>query len=106
MDNSPETAHRASSQINVVIALLLLLAIITGLQAVKAYQQPRLPPVTKWEYKIGSEPDATLEATIKKLGAEGWEMVFARRVVDSLGANAKGQYEMIFRRPLPLNPGP
>lgn len=100
-----ENARFQSPQINVVIALLLLLVIAAGLLTAKAYQPPPPPPppppITKWEYKIGSQPDATLEATMKKLGAEGWELVFARRAVSSFGVDSKGRYEMIFRRPLP-----
>lgn len=99
-----ENARFQSPQINVVIALLLLLVIAAGLLTAKAYQPPAPPPpITKWEYRIGSEPDTTLEAAISKLGAEGWELVFARRAVDSFDASAKGRYEMIFRRPLPPN---
>jgi hypothetical protein len=85
-------------QINVVIALLTLLIIIAAAHAWKSYQ---IPPQAKWEYMLGSESDATLNDTINKLGAEGWELVFARRASGNLeSAKPDFRYEMIFRRPV------
>lgn len=102
METSPESRFQ-SAQLTIIIVLLLILVGIAITQVYTGYQPPA--QVT-YEYMLGSEPDATLKETINKLGAQGWELVFARRVVDSLGADAKGQYEMIFRRPLALNPRP
>lgn len=57
--------------------------------------------VEKWEYKIEAVNDLTFTADIDKLGAEGWELVFARRA--SAGALDTGtkpefSYEMIFKK--------
>ncbi len=51
----------------------------------------------KWEYKVESVPDTSFATTMNKLGAEGWEVVFARRARNSLD---EFSYEMIFKRPV------
>jgi len=55
----------------------------------------------KWEYKIEAVNDLTFNTDINKLGAEGWELVFARRASSGpADATAKPEfsYEMIFKR--------
>ena len=53
---------------------------------------------TQWEYKIESPSDRVFETEVDRLGADGWELVTARRVAaDDGGPGAK--YELIFKRP-------
>ena len=53
---------------------------------------------THWEYKVESPSDRTFETEVDRLGADGWELVTARRVApDDGGPGAK--YELIFKRP-------
>ena len=54
----------------------------------------------KWEYKVSSPSDYSLDRELKELGWEGWELVFARRASSDTGGAV---YEMIFRRPLGAN---
>lgn len=56
-----------------------------------------LRPAPRWHYKIEALSDLTFEDDIKKLGDEGWELVFARRASSSLRDGMA--YEMIFKRP-------
>jgi hypothetical protein len=95
-----------SGQVTAVIALLILILAVAATHTWMSFQTP---PQAKWEYKIGSESDVTLESTINKLGLEGWELVFARRVsvgeIDLMSrAKPEFRYEMIFRRQLPPLP--
>ena len=78
-------------QLNAIIALLVLLIAVSLFHG---YQ-----PEDKWEYTIGNAPDKELNDAMNRLGADGWELVFARRANSGLD-NTKPdfQYEMIFRR--------
>lgn len=101
-DQSP--ARVQPWQINVVIALLVLLIAVAATHTWKSYQAP--PPM-KWEYAVKSVPDANFNNEMMMLGAEGWELVAARRASAgeiNLIANPKPEfrYEMIFRRPVGL----
>ncbi len=56
---------------------------------------PNLKATQRWEYKTVFKADLVLRIALDKLGAEGWELVFARR------ARADDRvmgYEMIFKR--------
>lgn len=48
-----------------------------------------------WEYRIEAVPDLAWDTIMSELGADGWELVFARRAQD---ANDKMMYETIFKR--------
>src|SRR5262245_48161002 len=89
----------------IVIGLLMLLLAAMMSLAWKAYQSPPSPTAVKWEYHIASAPDPLVEDMMNKLGAEGWEVISARRATANVGSNVTGQYEIIFRRQiLPTNP--
>lgn len=49
-----------------------------------------------WEYTIESPSDLQIEEELDRLGAEGWELVAARRATSSISDNVS--YEMIFKR--------
>jgi hypothetical protein len=52
----------------------------------------------QWQYTIAAPKDENLKTVINKLGAEGWEMVFARRASDGDPRDPKMSYEMIFKK--------
>ena len=58
------------------------------------------PP--KWEYTIVAPSDEELAARLKVLGAEGWEIIAARRATnaDPGGGRPTASYEMILKRPI------
>ncbi len=56
-------------------------------------------PSQEWEYCLVSIPDYSFETKINALGADGWELVFARRASDGSEIRATMSYEMIFKRP-------
>jgi hypothetical protein len=98
-----EKAHFQPWQMNVVI---ILLAMLLGVALAHTRRSRQAPPQVKYEYLISAEPDALINGAINKLGAQGWELVFARRA--SVGdfdlrtnPTPEVRYEMIFRRPLP-----
>ena len=49
-----------------------------------------------WEYQVDSIPDLEFEEKMDELGAEGWELAFARRARNSL--TDEFSYEVIFKR--------
>jgi len=77
------------------IILVALLVVIVGLLSWNMFR------VEKWEYKIEAVNDLTFTTDINKLGADGWELVVARRAsagpVDT-DAKPEFSYEMIFKR--------
>jgi hypothetical protein len=54
------------------------------------------PEPLTFEYQIESIPDLDFTETMNRYGAEGWELVFARRALDSITDDAS--YECIFKR--------
>ena len=94
-------SHARSWQINVVIALLILLlgAVISesALKSGASLQQQQQQQI-RWEYAVGIAQDGKLAETINKYGAEGWELVSARRGELSTKPQAAA-YEIIVRRP-------
>ena len=60
-----------------------------------------LPP-QKWEYRIVAIPDLLFNTKINALGADGWELVFARRASDGDTTSPTMSYEVIFKRPKKL----
>jgi len=72
-----------------LIATLLLFQVVTWVSDHASTPQ--------WEYKVESLSDRAFETEVDRLGAEGWELVAARRVAPDEGPGAK--YELIFKRP-------
>jgi hypothetical protein len=73
---------------NIVILLLLI--------GMGAPIFSALRPNPRWEYRIESPSDTSFESTMRMLGDEGWELVFARRAQNHI--SEKMEYEMIFKR--------
>lgn len=84
-------------QANAIIGLLALLVVSTIAANFQAWTSQPKPPV--YEYTFGSVPDKELDKTLANFGADGWELVFARRASGNPeSAKPEYQYEMIFRR--------
>lgn len=77
-----------SAQAAIIIILLSFLVVIP-------IATNRSSPQAKWEYKISSPIDSSLDRELKELGADGWELVTARRATSDYGT---ASYEMIFKR--------
>ena len=75
------------------LSTLALLALVS-LAVVDAWR-PDLKAPQRWEYKTVFKPDLVLWIALDKLGAQGWELVFARR---AMGDGQVAGYEMIFKR--------
>lgn len=54
------------------------------------------PTTVRWEYRIEPSPDLSFEDSAATYGADGWELVTARRATSTYGP---ASYEMIFKRP-------
>lgn len=89
-----ESAQIKNWQVNIAILLLAALVVISSFQALRDDQS-----ALQWEYKIASAPDAAFTDEVNRLGADGWEIIFARRASSGEG-KSEFNYEMIFRRHL------
>jgi hypothetical protein len=76
----------------VVLALLLILLVSAG----QMFLNRALPE--QWQYTIAAPKDEELNSVINKLGANGWELVSARRASDGSSRDPKMSYEMIFKK--------
>jgi hypothetical protein len=80
------------AQLTLLVALIAALLLFHVVTWVIDHASP-----TRWEYKIEAPSDRVFETEIDRLGADGWELVTARRVApDDGGPGAK--YELIFKR--------
>lgn len=85
----------SKSQVTIIV---ILLALFLALFSYNTFA-PRPPkPATQWEYRIQAIPDEHFEDSINKLGAQGWDLVFARRASNVEGDAATFSYEVIFKR--------
>ena len=77
-----------------------LLAGILLLLLVNWLQEGRRPKELLWEYRVEGVSDITFDSTMQRLGADGWELAFARRAISGDGEYSEGIYEVIFKRPI------
>lgn len=84
------------SKMNIVLGIALLLT--TGIAGIFAFKTSEAVSEPRWEYMIVSVPDSMFNEQLNKLGASGWEMVFARRASDGNAPHPTMSYEMIFKR--------
>lgn len=92
-------------------AMLAAGCILLGLLLWKphAAQESDRPARQQWEYLIVEVLDYDWEAQMNRLGAQGWELIYIRRVVETFGLRLKTllesgmapsiKYEYIFKRP-------
>jgi hypothetical protein len=56
-------------------------------------------PSQEWEYSVVSVPDNSFTEKMNEIGAQGWEVVFARRASDGRELLPTFSYEIILKRP-------
>ncbi|QDU47743.1 DUF4177 domain-containing protein [Gimesia panareensis] len=88
---TPTTALKTQS---LSFVLVILVASILVIQLLSIPLNASTAP--QWEYKIVSPKDSVLTDELNELGAQGWEVVTARR---ASGYNDSFSYEMILKRP-------
>ena len=82
------------SMISSILVMLLL-----GFLVIFVLTQEKPKEVqTSYEYKIISPDDLSLEKELDKSGADGWQVVFARRATSGSGYYSTAAYEMILMR--------
>lgn len=97
--DSPPALNNVPSLLTSNLAVPILLAgilgvqILTGLAAMVS--QPQADPV-QWEYKVEAVPDLSFTEAMNRYGAEGWDLVTARRARDPV--TDEFSYECIFKR--------
>jgi hypothetical protein len=84
------------TRLNVIAMLLLVVISLLGCQLWVAISGRSVPE--QWQYTIAAPSDETLASTLDRFGADGWELVTARRASDGNPLLAKMSYEMIFKR--------
>src|SRR5688572_5526681 len=77
--------------------MIILLVLLVGVQAWQLIGGMSVKAQT-WEYTIDSPPDEQLPGRLKTLGANGWEIVSARRATSKVGDETVASYEMILKR--------
>jgi len=92
---SRDVSQRVSAlrqPVNALQGMIIIMLLLAGLgQPLVGW----LKPLPKWEYTIAAPSDSQLETTMCDMGADGWELVSARRATGEHSA----AYEMIFKRP-------
>ena len=82
--------------INLLIVIFFALLTLIGFEKGKSQSFQLI----MWEYIIVSIEDFEFNEKMKKLGDEGWELVFARRALASEGLySSRPLYECIFKKP-------
>ena len=80
-----------------VVALLLLVALLLAVDVALRVRHELDPP--QWEYRVETFEDRAFVSSTNMLGSMGWELSSVRRVALGEGAQARGAYECIFRKP-------
>ena len=86
-------SRAASTRLNLIAVLLLLTLLISSAQM---FLNRAIPE--QWQYTIASPKDVELKTAMDKLGADGWELVSARRASDGDRINPTMSYEMILKK--------
>lgn len=68
---------------NLMVVVIVLLAAVLVALLLNTYHHP----AEAWSYKVVTPSDAKLTETLNQLGAEGWEVVSARRASDGSTIN-------------------
>jgi hypothetical protein len=80
------------ARLNLIAGLLGLLVIVFASQIFLNRQLPET-----WQYMIAAPKDTEMQAVVDRLGADGWELILARRASDG-ATQATMSYEMIFKK--------
>lgn len=90
--------NRTQGTIVIILLIVILFALLTQIAFEKGKFQNF--QVIMWEYRIVSIEDFEFNEKMKKLGDEGWELIFARRALASEGFySSRPLYECIFKKP-------
>ncbi|WP_417387905.1 hypothetical protein [Gimesia sp.] len=76
-----------------LMILVILVCLLLGVQIINLFLGS--PTLQRWEYDIISPSDSVVVEKLNLLGAEGWEVVSARRAT---GYDNEASYEMLIRR--------
>lgn len=89
-----EYLQQFSHYSNVISAASLLgILLLLGFSTLAGQKTPQ---AVEYEYKVQSVPDLSFTSSMNAIGADGWELVFARRAQDSTTEDFS--YECIFKR--------
>lgn len=81
------------------ISAVCLMVIMSIMIYSTFFQKSFVATMPKWEYKIVSPEDSLLDAELKIIGENGWDIIFARR---AMGKNEEYKYEMLIKRPMAI----
>lgn len=92
----PSSQSITSGQATAIIVILIL-----GLFVIPFFRSTftQVAPVPQWEYTIISVPDYSFDRKMNEFGADGWDVVFARRASDGNTYSPTFSYELILKRP-------
>lgn len=76
-----------------LMVLVVLVSLLLGIQSINLILNSAVSQ--RWEYDIVSPDDSEVVEELNLLGAQGWDIVTARRAI---GYNNKSSYEMLIRR--------
>ncbi|HCO23337.1 hypothetical protein [Gimesia maris] len=97
--STPEAAEKskpadsAARDSQSLIILVILVSLLLGVQIINLFLSSPTPQ--RWEYDIISPRDSVVVEKLNRLGAEGWDIVSARRAT---GYDNEASYEMLIRR--------
>ncbi len=91
---SPERQRPSATWPIIAVLLLALVVLFSGMSVL------RKAPAQHWEYMVTAPHDSTLITSLNSLGAEGWEVVSARRASDGSSYSPTFAYEVILKRPV------
>lgn len=90
------TLRNLAIAIVALMVLMLVLQVVTPILSLLVSDKPSAEPLIRWEYQIISPADARIKSEMAAAGANGWELVCARRVTGQFDI---ASYEMILKRP-------
>lgn len=74
--------------------VVILLGTIASLLAVQTFDHPP----ERWQYTVVAPSDANLKNVLDRAGADGWEVVSARRASNGDSENPTFSYELIMKK--------
>ena len=77
------------------VTLTVLLAVLVALNALPLFKAGPIGAKPAFEYRVEGVPDIGFDEKMAVLGADGWELVFARRASDGRDTML---YEVILKR--------
>lgn len=88
-----QPADKSARDSQRLMVLVVLVSLLLGIQSINLILNSAVSQ--RWEYDIVSPDDSEVVEELNLLGAQGWDIVTARRAI---GYNNKSSYEMLIRR--------